>query len=98
MGGKKFAHSVLPPSPLSKVPSALYPMVPPRGRTKGGIVLMDRIPDLPNEEWKAIDGYNGKYLVSNQGRIKSLKHTMARLLTAFPNNKGYYRVCLCQNG
>ncbi len=59
---------------------------------------MDRIPDLPNEEWKEIDGYNGKYLVSNQGRIKSLKHTMARLLTAFPNNKGYYRVCLCQNG
>ena len=98
MGGKKFAHSVLPPSPLPKVPTALYSTVPPRGRTKGRIVLMDRIPDLPNEEWKEIDGYNGKYLVSNQGRIKSLKHTMARLLTAFPNNKGYYRVCLCQNG
>ena len=51
---------------------------------------MDRIPDLPNEEWRAIDGYNGNYLVSNFGRIKSLKHTMAKLLTAFRNNKGYY--------
>ncbi len=59
---------------------------------------LDRIPDLPDEEWKIIDGYKGKYLVSNMGRIKSLKHTMAKLLTAFANNKGYYRVCLSNNG
>ncbi len=32
------------------------------------------------------------------GRVKSLKHYDARLLTAFPNNKGYLRVCLCRNG
>jgi len=32
------------------------------------------------------------------GRVKSLKHTNAKLLTAFENNKGYNRVCLCQNG
>ena len=62
------------------------------------MTVLDRIPDLPNEEWRAIDGYDGKYLVSNQGRIKSLKHTVAKLLTAFRNNKGYYRVCLYQNG
>lgn len=59
---------------------------------------MDRIPDLPNEEWRQIEGYNGKYLVSNMGRVKSLKHADARLLTAFANNKGYYRVCLCKDG
>ena len=59
---------------------------------------MDKIPDLPNEEWRQIEGYNGKYLVSNMGRIKSLKHANARLLTAFANNKGYYRVCLCHKG
>ena len=59
---------------------------------------MDRIQDLPNEEWRQIEGYYGKYLVSNMGRIKSLKHANARLLTAFPNNKGYYRVCLSQFG
>ena len=32
------------------------------------------------------------------GRVKSLKHYDARLLTAFANNKGYLRVCLCRNG
>lgn len=60
--------------------------------------MIDDIKDLPNEEWKTISGYNGKYLVSNMGRIKSLKNRKARLLTAFPNNKGYYRVALCKDG
>ncbi len=59
---------------------------------------MDRIPDLPGEAWKPIEGYNGKYLVSNMGRVKSLKHAAARLLTHFMNNKGYDRVCLCKDG
>ena len=59
---------------------------------------MDRIPDLPGEAWKPIEGYGGKYLVSNLGRIKSLKHANARLLTPFMNNKGYDRVCLSQFG
>ena len=58
---------------------------------------MDRIPNLPDEEWRPIEGYK-KYLVSNMGRVKSLKYANARLLTAFPNNKGYLRVCLCHNG
>ena len=43
-------------------------------------------------------GYGGKYLVSNMGRIKSLKHYDARLLTAFVNNKGYPRVALSNEG
>lgn len=59
---------------------------------------MDRIPDLPSEEWRPIEGYSGKYLVSNLGRIKSLKHANARLLTPFMNNKGYDRVCLSHFG
>lgn len=59
---------------------------------------MDRIPDLPGEEWRPIEGYNGKYLVSSCGRIKSLKHANARILTAFMNNKGYDRVCLSKDG
>ena len=58
---------------------------------------MDRIPNLPNEVWKPIDGYE-KYYVSSLGRIKSLKHKKEKILTAFPNNKGYYRVCLSHNG
>ena len=60
--------------------------------------IRDLITNLPNEEWREIDGYGGKYLVSNQGRIKSLKHSMAKLLTAFPNNKGYPRVALSKDG
>lgn len=63
-----------------------------------GVITIDRIPDLPDEEWRPIDGYMGKYLVSNMGRVKSLKHANARLLTPFTNNKGYDRVCLCRNG
>lgn len=41
---------------------------------------MDLIKDLPGEEWRAIEGYRGKYLVSNFGRIKSLKNANARIL------------------
>ena len=59
---------------------------------------MDRIKDLPDEEWKPIAGYNGKYLVSNMGRIQSLKHRKPKLLTAFVNNKGYARICLSKDG
>ena len=65
-------------------------------KKKGGIP-MDRIPDLPEEEWRPIEGYPG-YLISNMGRCKSLKHANARLLTAFMNNKGYDRICLSHEG
>ena len=62
------------------------------------VIILDRIKDLPNEEWKEIKGYDGKYLISNYGRIKSLKYYDARLLTAFANNKGYPRVALSKDG
>ena len=59
---------------------------------------MSTIPDLPHEYWRPIQGYKGKYLVSNLGRIKSLKHLKARILHTFINNKGYERVCLSKDG
>ena len=62
------------------------------------MIIIGRIRDLPDEEWRPIEGYDGKYLVSSFGRIKSLKHKEEKILTAFPNNKGYYRVCLSKNG
>ena len=64
----------------------------------GVITIRDLIKDLPNEEWREIEGYSGKYLCSNMGRIKSLKRSTAKLLTAFPNNKGYPRVALSKDG
>lgn len=62
------------------------------------MIPIDRIKDLPDEIWKPIEGYDEKYMVSNMGRIKSLKHTTTKLLTAFVNNKGYARICLSKNG
>ena len=62
------------------------------------MIVIDTIPDLPNEEWRVIEGYGGKYPISNMGRTKSLKQSEARLLTPFVNNKGYERVCLCRKG
>ena len=62
------------------------------------VITIDKIPNLPNEEWRPIEGYDGKYLISNCGRVKSLKHYDARLLKAFANNKGYLRVCLSHKG
>ena len=59
---------------------------------------IESIENLPNEEWREIQGFDGKYLVSNMGRVASLKQKKPRLLTAFPNNKGYLRVCLCMSG
>lgn len=56
------------------------------------------IKDLPNEEWREIAGYDGKYFVSNMGRVKSLQFKNEKLLTAFVNNKGYARLCLSKNG
>ena len=62
------------------------------------VITLDKIQDLPDEEWRPIEGYDGKYLISNRGRVKSLKHYDARLLKAFANNKGYLRVCLSHKG
>ena len=60
------------------------------------MINIDNIKDLPGEEWRPIEGYDGsKYLISNYGRCKSLKHANARLLTAFMNNKGYDNLTAC---
>lgn len=54
-----------------------------------------------DEEWKTIDGYENKYMVSNLGRVKSLnyKHTKKIcLLSLITGNKGYLYVTLNKNG
>ena len=63
------------------------------------------------EVWKDIDGYNGKYQVSNFGRVKKLQHEYtdthgsgrhriidAHIVTASVAKVGYYMVDLYFNG
>ena len=61
------------------------------------MIFVDKIPDLPNEEWRDVSGYP-KYQISNLGRIKSFKNPYTRILKTFVNNYGYPRVALCKNG
>ena len=50
------------------------------------------------EEWKAIDGFDGLYEVSNLGRIKSLKRRHEKILKEHHNKGGHCVVVLCKNG
>lgn len=57
------------------------------------------------EEWKDISGYEGRYQISNMGRVKSLPriikngigecHKKGRILKPQKAVKGYIRVTLC---
>lgn len=44
------------------------------------VFCVDDIEDLEGEEWKPVDRTNGNYMVSNKGRIKSLKSNKAIIL------------------
>lgn len=48
------------------------------------------------EIWKEIDGFDGDYMVSNLGNVKSLKRGNERLLKPRKQN-GYYKVVLYNN-
>lgn len=50
------------------------------------------------EEWKDILGYEGKYQVSNTGRVQSLKHNDVKILRLSKNKGGYLLVGLGLNG
>lgn len=59
------------------------------------------------EEWKDIPGYEGKYQVSNLGRVKSLPKrkgrglgymTSEKILRHSVNSGGYCNVVLCKDG
>lgn len=59
--------------------------------------------DIPGEVWKPVKDYEGIYMASNMGRIKSLARTApvlgggvrtvyAKILTRQPNVRGYIRI------
>ena len=51
------------------------------------------------EEWKYINGYEGKYEVSNTGRVRSCSGRNAGLIhSGAICSKGYKRVCLYKDG
>lgn len=62
---------------------------------------------MVTEEWKPVMGYQGKYMVSNYGRIKSVArdvnnhtgiiHKPERILSCRKDTKGYMRVYLDDN-
>lgn len=53
-----------------------------------------------NEIWKDVEGYEGKYKISNQGKVKSLNyrgHGVEALLKPKTDKDGYLEVRLCVN-
>lgn len=50
------------------------------------------------EKWKEIEGFNGRYLISNTGRIKSLKRKKERILKLQKGVGNYLQVNLSKNG
>lgn len=53
------------------------------------------------EYWKPVEGYEGLYEVSNEGRVRSLNYNRTReirILRPDITKKGYLKVGLCKNG
>ena len=53
------------------------------------------------EEWRDIKGFEGKYQISNMGRVKSLnyRHTgKEKILKSYDYGQGYLYVHLCKDG
>lgn len=55
--------------------------------------------DESTEEWRPVIGYEGRYDVSDRGRVRSLLHGSPLLMKLIPSNKGdYLRVQLWKDG
>lgn len=54
----------------------------------------DSTQDITGEEWQPIAGTDGKYYISNKGRVKSLCYYEARILKPFDNGHGYQKVSI----
>lgn len=56
-------------------------------------------PDLPNEEWKDVVGFEGLYKVSNLGRIRSIGYGGRRgnIMAVHPEKGGYLKIRLTKD-
>ena len=54
--------------------------------------------DMIEEVWRDIEGYEGLYQVSSEGRVKSLKRNKERILEPDVTQDGYLRVGLYAGG
>lgn len=52
---------------------------------------------MQKEIWKDIPNYDGKYQVSNLGRVKSFCKSKETLKTNYLDKTGYYVVSICKN-
>lgn len=52
---------------------------------------------IMEEIWKKIEGYDGDYLISNLGRVKSYYNNKESILKQSIDRRGYYRVSLSKN-
>ena len=50
--------------------------------------------DLPGEIWRDVEGYKGKYQVSNKGRLKSFHDNNVKILNYSFDKTGYTRITL----
>lgn len=66
-------------------------------KIKSNAASWNKIENLPHEEWRDVEGYEGIYQVSNMGRVKSLHWLGGRLIKPCSNKKGYLSVVLSKN-
>ena len=54
--------------------------------------------NLPHEQWRDIIGCEGRYKVSNYGRVKSFQHNRSKIMSDNKHSKGYMLIRLYKNG
>ena len=71
---------------------------PLRSAIEFALANWQKISDETNEEWREVIGFDGRYQVSNLGRVKSFKWGVEKLLKTSCVDDNYPRISLYQNG